>query len=281
MLLSRLTSWLKDICIVLVIIAIAGMSLAGVVLPTTLPVASVGPLQLAAFSTGLALYHFGAQPVFYSFSPLNDYLIDGGNNRIAFLSADDFNAKHFSTNLDLPLWQRSPQAMSAYFDQASPSYLFHDGYQASYVTELHGSSVIVHRTVTLPADQHPKALGTTLKFGDHDFVFDTAGTLYSDQHADEIQNFIRSYHFSLKPFQRSRLPFDERLQITSGAVVIHNPSQAGFLVVTAENGQLLGVDLLNQLVEVIDPENNPDQQTYTTAIHVHVYRTMEELKATL
>lgn len=254
-------------------------SLAGIVVNTPFPVNTIGSYQVAAFPSGLALYQQGDSQHFYSFSPLNDYLIDGRQIKSTILSPDVFNQKNFSTNLDLSFWQKAQLSFQNYFLQAPITFRVAGDTNATYTTTQHNQTLDITRTIERKVGETPLSIGSTLKINNDDFLFDAKGTLYVYQASQEITHFQQAYGMQLHfPDLQKITQTHNQVRIDSGKIIIHNPNLPGFLVVTKAPNQTMWFDFDNNLVELEEPIDYSAPQI-TSTIHVTIVPTFEQAKA--
>lgn len=248
--------------IVLIVLGLA--SLFWGLVSDSVPVKTIGVMQLSAFKNGLSFYQVN-RLYYYSFSPYNDYLLFSDGSRSTFLSEDEVRENRFSTNFHTSQSRDILNAILAYFNAADPQITFYgEKNKIEYYTKSENNTLTVTGRLKATSN-NPQTLGMTLTYYGMDFVYDKSGNFYGYNSGEELANFTKFYKVSLTAKKE-----DFRIPIPGKTIVIVSPYIAGALVVRANNNQAMWVNRNTKMVEV-EEQVYPKDGYLTNSVKIEVY----------
>ncbi len=250
-------------------------SLYGVLTPQNVPVAQVGPMQIAPFKTGLALYQ-DYRGYYYSFSPFNDYLISRNGSRTALITQEELKNKKYTSSYNQNNFNKILSTIQNYLQITTPSIQFKAHNQIIYTSKNSNNKLSVIRSFNPLNNNQTLLTGTTISFRDTNFIYDSADNLYTFQTEEDQDFFVKLYCFRLGLIPPGQL----RLKIPGKTLFIFNPYTTGVIVIKAAHDQSVWLNRNAQLIEIeqkVEPKNN----NYTTTIDLEVYSNPREALKTL
>lgn len=261
----------KSILTLLLFCVLMIVSLVGVVLPSKSSVEAIGTMQIAPFSAGLSLYQ-GYRGLFYSFSPFNDFYIDGKNNRSALISRDEIEHQTYTVTDNPSLPKKIFSTVTSYLGILNTSLTFHidNGNTFAYTTSQKGNTLTLTSTILLPHTSGIKIIGNTLTYQADDIIFDNQKNVYNFWKDTDLATFDKTYDITLTP------KMDEiYIPIPDKTIYITNPNASFIIKITAGENQTLYVNRNSRLIEVQTPAQEKNNR-YKTSVTVQIFENPKE-----
>lgn len=253
------------------ILIIAGLaSIYGSLTAERSPVWAIGPLQLAQFSSGFALFQEN-RPYYFTFSPYNDYTISEDNSRNTLITKSEVEAKNFTTDLHSSHILDIRDVLLNYLNLDRPSLTFvTSNYSFTYLAEIKNNKLTLTRYLQIKNNNMPKLVGSTVNYFGTDYIYDQSGRLYVFQQPEDIVRFNQLYGVNLTYEQG-----EDRIAVPGKTVVLINPSVAGALVIKAQGNQSLFVNRQARLIEIEEPTVKRGD-FIITPMNIEIYSTYQE-----
>lgn len=250
------TLWraITDLPFVLILIVVMMVTIIGVPFPPQFPVLTVADFQLASFPTGLAFYQEGVSSVFYSFSPIDDFLTDTSGQKITLSNYDSAsNAENTAFNQPT-LWQKPALFTQHFLGQSIIRYTpLKPNIGVTYKAQRQGNSIVLSRQLRLPAGKDFASSTMTLKVTPDDVVMNSAGTVFSEAQPQYLASVSPILGIDLSPVQIASESSQSLIPITYQTIYLMHPNLTGFLSIKLGENQTAVFDRQNLLLMITEP----------------------------
>jgi hypothetical protein len=257
---SKPVSWIASSLAVVLLVAVCIFNILGTVLPQPAIYRPLGSLALGIFETGVSLYQPGGQTQFYSFSPLDDFVMTESGQRQTLARLNELNAP-----LSLPqLYTRQLyQRLTAIKTWLGRGPLISE-YQTPtnhirYQFHITDQQIQINRALT--TSQKLKTQALTLKVGPDDLVYDLQGNVYQPA-ASEWLLWLSAQHgtsFHLVPELLVASRSAQAIPITSPDIYVTSLDQNLSFKLTRQTHQTLQIDPVYHLLEITQPVSSATQ----------------------
>lgn len=264
---------MKQFLFLWTLVTILLFSLLGSRLLDITPVVSIGPMQVAAFDSGISLFQ-NMRGYYYTFSPFNDYTIDSADIRSSFISYDYVKNKQYSSDLDTSIGKKIIDTVTNYVTVSYPHVAFSSPeVHVTYTTNKEDNALTVTKTVE--TQKHLKSIGNTLTFQSTDFLYDSNHKLLSYPLYSTLPLFEKVYGIPLAETVRT-----DKINLTTKKLALVNPSLSAVFIIKARPTQSIVIDNIHHLIEV--KENVSTQtHTYTSSLQVEIFETPKDAEEEL
>lgn len=240
-----------------VITALVLISLWGVLIPDPREVYSFGQYQLGTYKTGLSLF-LPHGNLYYTTSPLNDFVYFEDNSKTALLSQETATAQSYTSSQTEPAILNILHSVVNQSQLSYPSYRYAgDGFTAHYYVSAQPTTLRISQQVSAP--RQIVLQGITLKYNESDIIFDTSGTIYSEVPSQDLAVIEDLTGIAL--LQNPVFSQSSAFSLPGKKVSLLNLDSGELLSIIASRNQYIQVDTQNNLIKVVSEVSPPSRNT--------------------